>query len=183
MNAQARVTSLDALETFRASMIVFGNKAHNAADQVADEIRRTRSWIQHDQRVHWENELRRRSRALAQAEQELLSAKLVGLLDNLSAQQNAVRRTREACEEAEKKLRNVKRWTRDFDSAAEPLAKRIDSFREVLAQTLPRAIAFLLQAQKTLEAYGETSAPTPAARPNPSGDLDDTEIDNGTQAL
>lgn len=164
MSSQAKVTSVEALEIFRASMIVFSSKAHNAVDQVSDEIRRTRTWIQHEKRVHWENEVRRRSRALAQAEQELLSAKMVGLLDNLALQQLAVRRARAACEEAAQKLRNVKRWARDFDSATGPLAKILDSFRGVLAHDFPRGISFLLQAQKTLESYGETAAPPAPAR-------------------
>lgn len=165
MSTQAKVTSLDALERFRASLIVFSSKAHSAVDQVSDEVHRTRSWLQQEQRTRWENELRRRARALAQAEQELLSAKLAGMLDNLSAQQLAVRRARAAREEAEEKLRNVKRWTRDFDSAAEPLAKTLDSFREVLAHDVPRGISFLLQAQKTLEAYSDIAPPPPPRQP------------------
>ena len=145
-------------------MIVFSAKTHSAVDQVSDEIRRMRSWIQHDRRLHWEKELRHRSRVLAQAEQELLSAKMAGLLDNLSVQQLAARRAREAREEAEKKLANVKRWSRDFESAAEPLAKVLDSFREVLAHEIPRGISFLSQAQKTLADYREIHAPTAPAR-------------------
>jgi len=94
MATHAKVTSVDALEIFRASLIVFLNKAHSALDQASDEIRRTRSWIQHDQRTHWENEMRRRARALAQAEQELLSARMTKALDNLSAQQAAVHKAR-----------------------------------------------------------------------------------------
>ena len=58
--------------------------------------------------------MQRRARVLAQAEQELLSAKLVKLLDNLNVQQAAVRKAKHALEEAETKLRNVKRWTPRF---------------------------------------------------------------------
>ena len=155
MSTQAKVTSLDALETFRASMIIFVNKAHSSVDQVSDEIRRTRVWIQQEQRMVWENEIRRRTRALAQAEQELLSAKMIKLLDNLSVQQTAVRKAKLALEEAEHKLRNVKRWSRDFDSTFDPLAKRLESLRAYLAHDFPKGTAWLAQAQKTLESYGE----------------------------
>ena len=57
MATQAKVTSIDALEEFRSRLIVFLNKAHAAVDQVNDDIRRTRTWIQHEQRTHWENEV------------------------------------------------------------------------------------------------------------------------------
>ena len=60
MATHAYITSVDALEVFRASLIVFLNKAHSALDQASDEIRRTRGWIQYDRRSYWENEARRR---------------------------------------------------------------------------------------------------------------------------
>lgn len=156
--AQAKVTSIDALESFRASMIVFINKACSTLDQVTDEISRTRSWVQHDQRLHWEREVRKRSRTLLQAEQGLLSARMIKLLDNLAAQQAAVHKAKRALEEAEAKLRRVKLWTRDFDSSFEPLAKSLNSLRDYLAHDIPKGIAYLTQAQKALESYGEITS-------------------------
>lgn len=174
MSTQARVTSLDALGRFRASLIVFANRSHSAVDQVTDELRRVRSWIQQEQRRRWEGEVQRRARVLAQAEQELLSAKLVKLLDNLNVQQAAVRKAKHALEEAEGKLRHVKRWSRDFDSATEALAKNLDSFRSVLVHDLPKGMAYLSEAQKALESYGELRAADPgpkAAAPGEPAEL------------
>src|SRR5271156_444815 len=105
MATQAKINSVDALEAFRASLIVFLNKTHSALDASSDEIRRTRAWIQHDRRTYWENETRRRARTLAQAEQELLSARMTKALDNLSAQQVAVNKARHALEEGSAKVR------------------------------------------------------------------------------
>jgi DNA repair exonuclease SbcCD ATPase subunit len=155
MESQAKVTSIDALENFRANLMIFMTKAHQTLDVVGDEIRRTRSWIQHDRRIYWEAEVRKRARVLAQAEQELLSARMIKLLENLAARQAAVRKAKQALQEAEMKLRNVKRWSRDFEGAMEPLAKSLQTLREYLTLELPRGVSFLLQAQKTLEAYGE----------------------------
>jgi DNA repair exonuclease SbcCD ATPase subunit len=171
MAEQAKVSSLDALEIFRTSLIAFLTRAHQSVDQVGDEIRRTRGWLQFDQRTHWEGEIRKRRKLLDLAEQELFSAKLSNLRDNISAQQNAVRKAREALEHAEKKLRAVKKWTRDFDGAVEPMTRRIDSLRSVLDFDLPKALAYLVQAQKILEDYAETrptlSGPPPTAEPTP----------------
>jgi DNA repair exonuclease SbcCD ATPase subunit len=168
MATEAKVTSIEALEVFRASIIIFLTKAHQSLDLVTDEIRRMRSWIQEEQRTYWEGEVRRRSKVLAQAEQELLSAKMVKLLDNLQRQQAIVHKARHALEEAEEKLRNVKRWTRDFDSCAGPLAKSLDSLREYLAQDVPKGIAYLTQAITTLEAYSEV-LPAEVIKSPPTG--------------
>ena len=43
MATHARLTSVDALDAFRSSLIVFLNKAHSALDQSSDEIRRVRA--------------------------------------------------------------------------------------------------------------------------------------------
>ena len=179
MAQQAKVSSLDALEIFRSSLIAFLTRAHQSVDQVGDEVRRTRGWLQYDQRTHWEGQIKKWRKLLDMAEQELLSAKLSNLRDNISAQQNAVRKAKEAVDHAEKKLRAVKTWARNFDSASEPLTKRIDSLRSVLDHDLPKALAFLVQAQKTLEAYAET-VPTldtraPSETPEQSGATTPTE--------
>jgi hypothetical protein len=100
------------------------------------------------------------------AEQELFSAKLSGLRDNLVAQQNAVRKAKAAVTEAEEKLRAVKLWTRNFDHEADPLLKRLEGLRLLLDHDMPKAISYLLQAQRTLEDYAET-APPPSKTPNP----------------
>jgi hypothetical protein len=156
MGAQANVTSVDALESMRAALIVFSSKALSVVDQLSDEIRRTRMWVQQEQRRHWEAEVKKRDRALVEAKQELLGVKMIGMIHNFSAQQAAVRKCSAAFEEAKTKLLHVKKWTRDFDAAAEPLTRSLENFRGVLARDLPEAAGFLLHAQKTLTAYNET---------------------------
>jgi len=165
MATQAKVTSVEALEQFRASMILFLNKAQSALDQCSDEIRRTRSWIQHDQRTYWEAEARRRARLLAQAEQELLSARMTKALDNLSAQQMTVKKARAALEEAAEKVRTVKLWIRDFDATLEPMAKALNSLRTSLDQDLPLGIAHLAEIEKIIESYSEAPPPAQLAAP------------------
>src|SRR5687768_10917158 len=113
MSNQARVSSVEALDAFRANLIVFLSKSRRCLDDAGDELRRTRLWLQHDQRVHWENQVRKSRRVLEAAEQELFSAKLSDLRDNVSFQQNAVRKAKAALAHAEERLRNVKAWTRN----------------------------------------------------------------------
>ena len=160
MATHAKVTSIDALEAFRASLIVFLNKTHSALNQESDEVRRVRSWIQNDQRTHWGNEIRRRARVLAQAEQELLSARMTKAADNLTLQQMAVHKAKRAVEEAEAKMRKVKLWMRDFDASVEPLVKGLNSLRGFLDHDLPQGIAYLSEVQKIMEGYMEVHKPS-----------------------
>jgi hypothetical protein len=162
MSIQAKVTSLDALESFRANLIVFLTTAHRCVDEVGDDVRRTRYWLQNEQRMHWEGELKRRRRILDLAEQELFSAKLSGLRETTAAQENAVIKGKRAVEEAEEKLRAVKHWNRNFESSSDPLVKQMEGLRFFLDHDMPKALSFLVQAQKTLEAYTEIPAPQTA---------------------
>ena len=171
MANQARVTSIDALEDLRAALIVFVTKARRAADQASDKARRMRAWLQNDQRMHWEGEIRRRKRALDQATQELYSARLAGQSDLIAVRQITVRKMRHVVEEAEGKLQNVKRWNQNFGAAADPLLRKIDSLREFMDHAMPDAIAYLSNAQKSLEAYAEDIRPpgeAPGATPSAS---------------
>jgi hypothetical protein len=156
MAEQAKVTSIDALERFRASVILFLNKAHQSVDEVGDEVRRTRIWVQDDQRVKWDREIRRRAKLLDEAKQELMRARLSGLRDSTLAQEEGVRKAERLMAEAELKRRNVKKWTRDYDHALEPLVKKLEVLRQFLDHDMPKAIAYLVRAQQTLEAYAET---------------------------
>ncbi len=164
MPTDARVTSLDALERFRANLIVFLSRSRHALDAATDEARRTRLWLQTDQRLYWEGEIRRWQRTLDQAEQELLSARISSLRDTTTAQQAAVHHAKRALAEAGEKLRMVRRWTRDFDVVVDPLVKQMNALRNVLDQDLPSAVTFLAQAQRHLDEYAETAPPpqTPA---------------------
>jgi hypothetical protein len=155
MADQAKVTSLDALELFRSNLIVFINRAQSSVDEVLDEVRRTRLWLLNDQRFLWEREIRKRQKLLESAKTELMSARMSGLREVTSPQENAVRKAKEALTEAEEKLRNVKRWTRDYEHAIDPLTKKIEGLRYFLDHDLPKGLAFLVQAQRTLESYAD----------------------------
>ena len=163
MADQAKVTSLDALERFRADLIVFITTAHRCVDEAGDEVKRTRGWLQGEQRMHWEGQARLRKRVLDQAEADLYSARLSGLKDRTIVQEEAVRKAKRAMAEAEDKLRALKKWNRDFDNNADPLVRRMEGMRYFLDHDLPKALTFLVQAQQTLEAYAESPPPPPAA--------------------
>jgi len=158
MASQAKITSTEALELFRANLIVFLNKAHRSLDDVSDEVRRTRLWLQHDQRLRWESELRKRSKVLDQAEQELMTLRLSGKHEGaLMVRQAAVNKAKHAVEEATQKLGCVKTWNQNYESCADPVLKRLESLRQLLDDDMPKAISYLVNILRTLAAY--TSSP------------------------
>jgi galactokinase len=162
MPSPANVSSVEALEAFRASLILYLSKARPALEEVNADVLRLRVWLQTEQRIHWENQLRRRKRELEDAQQALFSAKLSNLREATSAELQAVQKAKRRLDEAEEKLRRIKHWAREFDHRSEPLVKELERLHTALAADLPQAIAWLAQAVKTLDAYASVAAPKAA---------------------
>ena len=139
MATQAKITSTEALESFRASLIVFLAKARRSLDDSTDEVRRMRQWLQHDQRVHWEGELRRKAKQLEQAQQELMSVRLADHQQSaLMARQMAVAKAQRELAEMEGKLRKLKSWNQNYDTCADPIVKRMDRLKGMASSMCQR---------------------------------------------
>jgi len=160
MPEKAKVSSIEALEEFRSSLIVYLGNALRTLDEVSGDVMRTRAWIETDRLVHWENEVRRRTRKLQEKQQELFSAKLSSLREATQAENLAVLKAKHALNEAQAKLDLVKKWNRQYDNRVQPLAKEVDKLRDVLTVHMGKAVAYLTQATKTLGDYADMAPPT-----------------------
>lgn len=174
MPERAKVTSLEALEAFRARLIVYREKASRVLDEVTDEVTRTRLWLESDRPAFWQNQTRRLGRDLEQAQQELFSARLSGLRDSSISQQMAVQKLRRAIQSAEDKTKTVHQWQRHYDTRVEMPARQAEKLRHFLDHDLSKAVSFLNEAIQSLAAYAEltpsggaTAATTPPPEPTP----------------
>ena len=161
MPQTARVTSIEAIDAFKASLIVYLEKAGCVLDDVSDDVVRTRIWLQSDRQLHWKNQTRQRTRELAHAEQELLTARLSGMSEAIKSRQMAVNKARLALRDAEERLARVKQWMRQFETQAESRAKVVTQLRHSLAHDMHKAVAFLEGAATSLAAYVEMAPPIP----------------------
>jgi hypothetical protein len=170
MAERAQVKSVDAIEGFRSQLVVYLSQARPALEEVSAEIVRVRTWLENDQRMYWEGQIRRRTRALEQAQQALFSGRLSNLKHETSAEQLAYHRARRALEEAEEKLRTVKRWNREFDSRVQPLLKQVEKLHTILSNDMAKALASLSQTIMTLAAYADIKvAPVEGGMPSSAG--------------
>jgi hypothetical protein len=163
MEQRAQVTSVEAIEAFRSCLILFLTKARPTLEEVMNEVIRTRSWLQHDQRVHWEKEVKLKRRDLEQAQAELFSARISKLEEASALQQMAVQRTHRAVQHAEEKLRVLKKWDRELENRSEPLLKLVEQLHGYLSTDMVHATAFLTEMIKTLQAYAEVQVRPPTA--------------------
>ena len=168
MATRVNVTSVEAIESFRASLVLYLSQARPTLAEINSEVTRTRVWLQCNQRVHWEGVFKRRARILEEAKAALFSAKMSTLRQVTSSEQMAVAKAKRAMEEAEEKLRVIRRWDRDFDNQTEPLARQLEKLHTVLSDDLAKAVIYLAQTVHTLDAYAGVMAPGLAEASGPS---------------
>jgi len=174
MPERAKVTSLEAIEDFRAKLIIYRDKASRVLDEVSDAVTRTRLWLQDDRLTHWQHEIRRLTHVLEQRQQELFSAQLSGLLEASPVEQAAVQKARRALQEAEERLHVVRQWNRQYDHRVEPLARSAEKLRHTLSHDLGLAVVRLNEISRTLSAYAEVSAGSQTTLPATTASPDTT---------
>jgi hypothetical protein len=157
MPQQAQISSVEAIESFRASLIVYLSQTRPLLEEISREAMQTRLWLQNDQRRHWEHEMRCRLRKLEEARQELFAAKLSKLQEASSLHHMAVQRAQRAVDEAEGKLAAIKKWTRDLDDRAAPLTKQVEQLHGFLITDMGKAVTYLDQILSAVAAYRDVA--------------------------
>jgi hypothetical protein len=179
MPQRAQVTSVDAIDSFRASLIIYLSKARPTLEEVTADVLRMRLWLENDQRTHWENQVRKRTKELEQAQAALFSSRISNLQEESAAEQQGFHRARRALDEAQTKLRISKKWAREFDSQAQPLVKQMEKLQTIFANDMVLAVAYLAQAVNTLEAYAGIAPPAVTVGPAEAGA---TQVTGGSAA-
>ncbi len=163
------VSSVDVLEAVRESLALFGDDAKHALGAMEMEIRRCIDWLTHDQRIHWQTEIKRRKEDLSNAKAELFRKQL-GAKDGSNAhdseQREAVRKAKVHLEEAEEKLETVRRWIPQLEQAVGEYDGRARPLADMLEYELQQSIAMVDRMIVAIEEYSRIAPPeTQPARP------------------
>ena len=164
MSDHAEVTSIDAIADFRSALLIYISKVRPLLDDSADEVFRMREWLRTTQRIHWENQVRSRTRELSDAQQALFSAELAKLRAPSSAEVMAVQKAKRALAAAEEKLITIKKVASTFEKEAVPRLKHVENLRSVVATDLQEAAHFLDRIVGVLDRY--VNSPGAQSRPS-----------------
>jgi predicted RNase H-like nuclease (RuvC/YqgF family) len=153
--SEANVTNIEALERFRSSLVLFLERAGFALDEVSEEVKRTRIWLQTEQAMKLTHEMKRRQREMEQLEQEMFTARLSDLAQKKTGMQMQINKKRREIHELEGKIRAVKGWLRNFDSVVETEARKAEKLRQQIDIEMARGVTFLTESVRQLRAYSE----------------------------
>lgn len=174
MSGPAKVSSIEALEAFRADLIRYIEKARTALEDAEGEVRRTRSWLDMDRTQHWAMEIKKRNKRLEMAEADYYNARITRPTESHTAHKHMIARARRELEEAEAKALVVKKWRERFDNVVMPLVRQLDPAFTMVGRELPKGVHQLAESVKALQEYAERfpSAPVnppPSAPPEEGG--------------
>ncbi|MEW6302100.1 MAG: hypothetical protein AB1705_01420 [Verrucomicrobiota bacterium] len=153
MADRAHIKSIEAIDHFRAALLIYIEKATQAVDAASHDIMRTRMWLDHDQRTHWEAQVRRRTKDLEMAQADLFSARSAGLPEATTVRQMEVNKAKRVLVAAEEKLIILKRWSREFEHEVSPQARHLENLHAFLTVDMQKAVHFLGEIHKILESY------------------------------
>lgn len=155
MSDQVKISSIDALEAFRADLLQYIAKARVALEDMEGDVRRTQTWLDTDRVQHWGSQIKQWTKALDQAEQELYSANLTSPHAANAFQKMAVLKAKRNLEDAERKMALVKKWRQTFENRTTPLLRQLDPMFFIVGQQLPNGVQSLGESIKALQAYAE----------------------------
>lgn len=165
MGPSARVTSIEALKDFRASLCRFGHDTKEAVCATELEIRRILDWLEAKLK-DWQKEVRVRQEEVVRAKAELIQRQYgqgqgrgPGTTDQEIALEKALHRLREA----EAKVEKTRQWQNLLPRAVAEFEGPARQLLGMLDADLVRGIAILDQKIDSLDAYLRTGAPPSVA--------------------
>jgi hypothetical protein len=116
MSDTARIHSIDAVMAFKTSMVKFTEIANVALSSAEGELRRMMVWLESEQLMHWQTQIRKRQEALTRAKdavrQKMLYPDSTGRTPTPVEEWKQQKICQQRLEEAEQKLVNTRRAIR-----------------------------------------------------------------------
>lgn len=155
-DAKARIDSPDVIKDFRIQFVKFNAVARQAVDGMNTDSSRITQWLRHDQLSFWTKELKKREELVRQARHAYALAKdQSGPYAKTSSidEQKDLHKAQRLLEEAEQKLKSVKKWTHMLERELENLAGPVNNLSATLDAATPRALSKLDLLTEKLEDY------------------------------
>ncbi|HEY7086501.1 MAG TPA: hypothetical protein VH518_00350 [Tepidisphaeraceae bacterium] len=190
----ARVESIDALKHFRVALFKFQEAANAALADAEGDLSSTLNWLENEQYMFWQNQIRKRHELLERAKEAVRMKKLFkdssGRTPSAVEEEKAMLMAKRRLEEAEEKFNNVKKYTRVLQREIQTYKGSVQRFATTVQSDLPVAVAMLDNHVTTLEQYvmlapGDAQAASPVGSesvPPPPPETEETGTGEATKS-
>lgn len=169
MSERANVSSIAALEDFRAAIAEFVEEAERALTGADADLARVQSALSRELPAYWKGELRRREENVVRARIALEQASASREMGKSTVEERKqLARAKREVEEARARQEATRRWRTRLDRAELVYRGRIEPLRTLLHAGAPRALAALRAMGERLDEYVSIQNLPPEDAP-PSG--------------
>jgi len=157
----ARIDSPEVIRRFRSHFVVFEETCREALAQVQWDIQKASDWVGREQLRYWKRQLRKRAEAHHLARLAYQRARHDARQSSHSTSVDAkvaFKKAERLKEEAEEKMRAVKKWMTVLEHSATDLLSPCLSLSAKMEALAPRALARLDRMADSLDAYFSASA-------------------------
>lgn len=162
MAERANVRSIDSIADFRARLIEYIDIARVSLGEAHSDVLRVQRWVDETKKNEWSRRHKKCRQQLANARSDLERAKIARPDAHPSMfmdQQRGVAKAKNAMEESERKLANVKRWSRELDREAMLFKGSLNRLDRLIEGDLAKAVVWLEKLVEHLQAYVSTPVP------------------------
>lgn len=173
MGRAADVKSTSAVRGFQQELIKFEAALRQIVEILMKEVHRGVEWIESDRSAYWPAQVRKASDRVAEARVNLERCELATNPDNRRScyeEKKLLDQAKRRLRFSEEKVRETKRWLRLVRRESEDFQTRLAKLAHILEYDLPRAIAQLDRAARTLDQYVGVGPLAAEQRASGSGD-------------
>lgn len=182
--AEARVESIEAIANFKRALFKFAESANAALTDAEADMAHVHRWLEHEQRVYWQNNVRKAGELVSRCEDALRQKRIFkdasGRTPSAVDEEKALAKAKRMKEHAEERLENVKRYTPRVQREIMLYKGQVTRLATFVAADIPAAAAKLDKMVAALDAYVnlagvDASSQQPVAQP--SDELTSTAAD------
>jgi hypothetical protein len=159
MSESARVESIDSIKEFRVYMAKFKELAGLAMGDAESDLHKVQNMLETELPNFWTGQIRKRQENLSRAEEAYRQKKLfkdaTGTTPSAVDEQKAVMVAKRNLAEAQEKMKNVQKWTRELQKQSVLYQGAVAAFSTQVSAGIPHSIAFLGGTIESLEKYIE----------------------------
>lgn len=160
----ARVHDIDAIRSFRATMIKFIESSNAALSDAESELTRRISWCEGEQTTFWQGHIRKLTEQISQLKEAIRMKTIfkdaTGRTESAFDEQKKLRAAQARFELAEQKLANCRRWAKQLQREHLMYRGGIQRLQTMLSSDLVNSVATLDQIVVQLDAYLSAGVPS-----------------------
>jgi hypothetical protein len=178
MGEAARVDSIEVLKDVKTALWKFQEAASSSLGDAEAEMHRVLMWLQTEQDSYWQHQIRKREELVMRCKEAVRMKKIFkdasGRQQSAIDEEKALKIAMRQLEEAQEKLKYVRKWARLLPKEIEMYKGSVQRFATTVQSQIPTAVGRLDKLAGSLEAYvslqaGSLDAGVSGAGPGSSG--------------